>query len=62
MKKPLATPLYQLLLQNDATLLDVCDGGAIKEYGSFGWVPCTDHEVLWECEDTLNGRFGYSCF
>jgi hypothetical protein len=29
--KPLATPLYQLLLQTDATLLIVSDGGVYKD-------------------------------
>jgi hypothetical protein len=29
MEKPLATPSYQLLLQKDATLLVISDGGAI---------------------------------
>jgi hypothetical protein len=29
-EKPFATPLYQLLLQNDATLLVVSDGGVLK--------------------------------
>jgi hypothetical protein len=37
-EKPLATQLYQLLLQKDGTLLVVSDGGAITDCGSFGWV------------------------
>jgi hypothetical protein len=32
MEKPVASPLYQLLLQMDATLLVLGDGGAIKDY------------------------------
>jgi hypothetical protein len=50
MEKLLATPSYQLLLQKDPTLLVGSDGGAINDYGSFGWVPRTDQEVLSECK------------
>jgi hypothetical protein len=32
MEKRLATPMYQLLIQKDATLV-ISDGGAINEYG-----------------------------
>jgi hypothetical protein len=48
LEKPVATPLYQLLLQKDATLLAVSDIGAVNDYGSFGWVLGTD----WECKRT----------
>ena len=37
-EEPDATPLYQLLLQKDVSILAVSDGGAFDPYGSFGWV------------------------
>jgi hypothetical protein len=55
MEKPLVTSLYQLLLQKDATLLVVSDGGVINDDGSFGWVLGTDQEVLWECKGIARG-------
>jgi hypothetical protein len=50
LEKPLTTPLNQPLLQKDASLLAVRDGGAFNPYGSFGWVLGTDQGVLWECK------------
>jgi hypothetical protein len=75
MAKPLATPLYQLLLQTDATLLIVIDGGVYKNkrlwhirlaltrksYGSAK----ASHEVA-KCSLTepkgIMVRTSYSCF
>jgi hypothetical protein len=42
MERPLATPMYILLLQKDAG-----DGVAFNPHGSFGWALCTDQEELW---------------
>jgi hypothetical protein len=52
MEKPPTISLYELLTQNNTTLLAVSDSGADvpKSYGSFGWVLGTDREILWECK------------
>jgi hypothetical protein len=49
-EKPSTIPLYALLNQKHTTLLAVSDGGADvpNNYGSFGWVLGTEHEILWE--------------
>jgi hypothetical protein len=46
--------LLQLLLH---TLIAVSDGGADvpNNYGSFGWVLGTNHEILWECKGIARG-------
>jgi hypothetical protein len=55
MEKPLATPLYHLLLQKYAALLLLSGGGVFKHYGSFGWVLGTEERVLWECKGIARG-------
>jgi hypothetical protein len=56
-QKPSTIPLYELSSQKHTTLLAVGDGGADvpKNYGSFGWILSTEHEILWECKGIARG-------
>jgi hypothetical protein len=56
-EKPSNAPLYEMLSSQHATLLAVSDGGADipKNFGSFGWVIGTEHEILWECKGIARG-------
>jgi hypothetical protein len=56
-EKPSNVPLYELLSSQHATLLAVSDGGADvpKNYGCFGWVLGTEHEIPWECKGIARG-------
>jgi hypothetical protein len=56
-EKSSTEPLYELLNQKRTTLLAVSDGGADvpNNYGSFGWVLGTSHEILWECKGFARG-------
>jgi hypothetical protein len=56
-EKPSTIPLYELLNQKHLTLLAISDGGADvpRNYGSFGWVLGTEHEILWECKGIARG-------
>ena len=47
--------LYELLQQGNTNILVASDGGQKDEYGSFGWVIGTSHEVIWDCEGTARG-------
>jgi hypothetical protein len=65
MERPLATLLYNLLLQKNATLLVLSDGGAFKHYGPFGSVLGTEQKVLWECKGNARDyqmHFYRACF
>jgi hypothetical protein len=44
------SPLYELLQQTNVNILVASDGSHKDDYGSFGWVIGTNHEVLWDCE------------
>jgi hypothetical protein len=57
-EKPSTVPLYELLNQTRTPLLAVCDSGADvpNNYGSFGWVLGTNHEILWECKGITRGN------
>jgi hypothetical protein len=49
--------LYEPLNQKHLTLLAISDGDADvpKNYGSFGWVLGTEHEILLECKGIVRG-------
>jgi hypothetical protein len=50
------TPRYSIeTVAATKGLLVVSDGGAINDYGSFGWVLGTDQEVVWECKGIARG-------
>jgi hypothetical protein len=47
--------LYELLQQSNVKILIASDGGHKDDYGSFGWVIGTQHEVIWDCEGVARG-------
>jgi hypothetical protein len=47
--------LYELLQLWNINILVASDGGHKDDYGSFGWVIGTEHEVIWDCEGTTRG-------
>jgi hypothetical protein len=47
--------LYELLLQENTTILATSDGGQKYDLGSFGWVIGTQDEVMWDCEGVARG-------
>jgi hypothetical protein len=49
--------LYKLLQQTNVDILVASDGGHKDDYGSFGRVIGTNHELIWDCEGiALPGR------
>ena len=50
------TPLYDLLIQDQVSLLAASDCGHFDPYGSFGWVLGTSTEVLWTCNGIARGH------
>jgi hypothetical protein len=45
-----ASSLYEVPQQTNVNILVASDGGHQDDYGSFGWVIGTKHEVIWDCE------------
>jgi hypothetical protein len=47
--------LYEFLQHRNVNILVASDGGKKDDYGSFGWVIGTKHEIMWDCEGTARG-------
>mgnify|MGYP000512119673 CR=1 FL=1 len=47
--------LCELLQTKNVDILGASDGGHEDDYGSFGWVIRTNHEVIWDCEGIARG-------